>query len=501
MVSLRVGTDSITMPVTLKFVVRSASALLGIGFSALLIVVASSMWLGERAQHHLSEVAALRDLHNTATLVREGLLIAESSQRGYVLTGNEIYLAPYDSAKTLALSQLQKLEAALAARPDRQTLLSALSGVITRKLTEQDRTIALRASGREEDAVAEIKANHGKALMDEANVYLSAVALESDEDLTSAVGQQTSNTRWLKWTTTISALVIVLVVSGVIVTLHRYTREIMSARDEVKKVNDTLEHRVKQRTHELAQARDRAELLLAEVNHRVSNSLALVSSLVRMQARELNEPAAKAALVETMSRIQAIAEMHRHLFTTGNIGKVAADSYLSAVLAQVETAVATSGSPVRLKRDLAHVILPTTDAVNLGIVVTEWVTNACKYAYPDGAGEVRVTLGTNADEVTVSVEDDGVGVSPGVKGTGLGTRVVTTIAGLMQGNTHYGQRNPGTVPAFPSRSELKRPQPRYDGDVARDHTAAASSNCARCFALGRANFGGWRHNTYRSYSV
>lgn len=445
------------MPITPQIVVRSTLTLLGIGFAALLFVVMTTMWLGDRAQRHVGEVARAGELRSTATQLRESLLTAESSQRGFLLTGNEIYLAPYDNATTVTRSKLERLRALLADQPDRAPLVAQLSSVLADKLAEQDRSIALKKSGADGTALDVVRSNRGKALMDEASIYLSAVVLQANDRLSAAVAEQTSNTEWLRWTSAASAVVIILVVTGVLATIHRYTSEITTARDETRSLNETLELRVAERTEELARARDRAEVLLAEVNHRVANSLALVSSLVRLQSRDLQEPVAKAALQDVDGRIQAIAEMHKHLFTTGGAGEVAVDAYLSTVLSQLESAMAANGSSVRLRRELVPVTLQTSDAINLGIIVTEWVTNAFKYAYGDGQGEVRVCLARSADGMVVSVEDDGIGRPSDVKakGTGLGTRVVSTIATLMKATVTYRQRHPGTearltLPVYPS---------------------------------------------------
>ena len=434
------------MPITTQIVVRSTLTLLGIGFAALLFMVLATMWLGDRAQRHEADVAAASELRSAATQLRESLLTFESSQRGYILTGNEIYLAPYDNASAGARSQMDHLQALLSGRPDRAPLVQQLSSVLADKLAEQVRSIQLKKSGLDGKALDLVRSNRGKSLMDEANIYLSAIVFDANEQLSAAVAEQTSNTVWLRWTSTASAIVIIIVVAGVLATIHRYTREITTAHDETRLLNETPEQRVEKRTEELAHARDRAEVLLAEVNHRVANSLALVSSLVRLQSRDLQEPVAKAALQDVDGRIQAIAEMYKHLFTTRSADEVAVDAYLSTVLSQFESAMAANGSNVRLRRELVPVTLRTSDAINLGIIVTEWVTNAFKYAYSDGRGEVRVSLARSVDEMVVSVEDDGVGREGDTKakGTGLGTRVVSNIASLMKATVTYRQRHPGT---------------------------------------------------------
>src|SRR3569623_3448001 len=95
---------------------------------------------------------------------------------------------------------------------------------------------------------------------------------------------------------------------------------------------------------------------------------------------------------------------------------------------------------------LEPVLLPTDASVNLGVVVTEWVTNAFKYAYPGGAGEIRVMVKALPDEqAELIVEDAGVGRAEGApaKGTGLGTRIVTAMASSLGATIEYLQRQPG----------------------------------------------------------
>jgi CHASE3 domain sensor protein len=92
-----------------------------------------TIWLGERAQIYFNDVIEARDTRGSAVELRDGVRTAESSQRGYVLTGNEIYLAPYDSAKALAQRQLETLRRSLAPYEQTAPMLRRLTAVLTEK--------------------------------------------------------------------------------------------------------------------------------------------------------------------------------------------------------------------------------------------------------------------------------------------------------------------------------------------------------------------------------
>ena len=94
------------MPISSRYFVQSTTALLLVGFLALLGIVGMTFWLGERAQVYFNEVIAARDARSAAVDLRNAVQTAESSQRGFLFTGNEIYLASYGPAKALAERQL-----------------------------------------------------------------------------------------------------------------------------------------------------------------------------------------------------------------------------------------------------------------------------------------------------------------------------------------------------------------------------------------------------------
>lgn len=195
-------------------------------------------------------------------------------------------------------------------------------------------------------------------------------------------------------------------------------------------------------------ARDRAEALLSEVNHRVANSLTLVASLVSLQANAVSDQGAKAALEETKARIFAISLVHKRLYSSGDVRFVELNEYLSSLLEHLELAMRDEGHGLSVKYDLEPIKLRTDASINLGVIVTEWVTNAFKYAYPNRSGEIRVGLKLLADKhAQLTVEDDGIGRGDGstTKGSGLGTRIVRAMAVSMDAQIHYLDGTPGTT--------------------------------------------------------
>jgi two-component sensor histidine kinase len=434
------------MPISGRYVVQSTILLLAVGLLTLLGIVAMTIWLGEQARIYSNDAAEARDTQIAAVELRSAIQSAESSQRGYLLGGNEIYLAPYDNAKATAERQLDRLKQLLAPRRETEAMLARLSVVIADKFAEMDRTNTLKRELQDAQATAVFRTNRGKALMDEANVFLSSIIRTTGERLTQGVMEQRENATRLRWVSILGAIAIVLVVGGVTMTFGRYAREIAIARDDVRNLNVSLEARVNQRTADLGRARDRAETLLAEVNHRVANSLMLVASMIRLQSNAVKDASAKTALDETEARINAISMVHKRLYTSGDARVVALDEYLSGLLDHLQTSMRSDGLGAPLRYRLEPLQLGTDASINLGVIVAEWVTNAVKYAYPDRRGEIRIDLKRLPDgRGELSVEDDGVGrSSEAAKGTGLGTRLVSAMAGSIGAEIHYEVRQPGT---------------------------------------------------------
>ena len=189
----------------------------------------------------------------------------------------------------------------------------------------------------------------------------------------------------------------------------------------------------------LVDAKERAELMLAEMNHRIANSLSLVSAMIRMQVQAVQDEKTREALAETQSRISAVAEVHRSLYTSNEVAEVDLNNYLGSLIVSIESGALRSQEPITITHALDRVLVSADKAVALGVILTEVLTNALKYAYPENGGEIRVELCDELESLVLVVRDNGVGYDPASKprGTGLGSKLIKAMAANIYADVVY----------------------------------------------------------------
>ncbi len=175
--------------------------------------------------------------------------------------------------------------------------------------------------------------------------------------------------------------------------------------------------------------------LFDELNHRVKNNLSMVSSFLQLQARSAS-PTAREELTKAVMRVQSIAQVHSALYRGARREDVDLGAYIEDLCSGLSASLV---SDERIVIDVAAqaVVAPVDTAVALGMVVTELVTNAAKYAYPQPArGRVSVRLEREGEEVVLTVSDTGAGLKDGVggDGEGLGLRLVKSLAAQLRGD-------------------------------------------------------------------
>ena len=168
---------------------------------------------------------------------------------------------------------------------------------------------------------------------------------------------------------------------------------------------------------------------IREIHHRVKNNLQTVAALLRLQARRVSVPQARAALEESMRRVQSIALVHETLSVSVDEA-VDFDAVVDRLLDML-TDVMGSAQRVQVSRDGSFGDVPAEVATALVLVLTELVQNAVEHAFPDErAGTVRVHAERDRGDLSVTISDDGVGLPPGFSADRtdrLGLQIVTTL--------------------------------------------------------------------------
>lgn len=190
-----------------------------------------------------------------------------------------------------------------------------------------------------------------------------------------------------------------------------------------------------------------AELRARETDHRVKNSLALVTSLLNVQANAEPDPRTRNALGRASRRVCAIASVHGRLYTGQVAHELDVGAYLDGLCADLESSVG-AGFGIRIVTACDAVVLDAQQATAIGLIVSELVTNAVRHAFDDEGGRIGVHLRRRGETgFVLSVEDTGRGLPKGfdlAKGGGLGMRVVTSYASgygwNLEANTAGGAR-------------------------------------------------------------
>jgi len=207
----------------------------------------------------------------------------------------------------------------------------------------------------------------------------------------------------------------------------------------------------------LKAALERHRFLLKEMNHRVKNSLAIVASMLRLQAGEVDNAELTAHLDEAAHRVTAIARAHEQLYHGSDVERMDVGLYIQTVCKDLDDSV----SQCEVQTDVQHGIDIETDrAISSALIVNELITNAAKYAYQGrSGGKIRVTIaGAGDDAFSMSVRDFGAGLPEGYdprKAKGLGMRIVNSFVRQLHGSVTVLARDPGaefvvTIPRRPS---------------------------------------------------
>ncbi len=188
----------------------------------------------------------------------------------------------------------------------------------------------------------------------------------------------------------------------------------------------------------LAKALREKDVLLREIHHRVKNNLAVMNSLLSLQAGFATDRVHRKMFTDAQTRIRSMALAHDLLYRSERLADIRSDEYIGNLLDYLIASISNVGKVVEIKKELEDLSFSLDTTIPVGFLITELVSNSLKHAFPDrNEGEITVSLrSTGEEEFELMVKDDGVGIPEDVDlkdPQSLGLELVNTFVEQLKG--------------------------------------------------------------------
>ena len=182
------------------------------------------------------------------------------------------------------------------------------------------------------------------------------------------------------------------------------------------------------------------EALLKEVHHRVKNNLTIVSSFLSLQAAAIDNQEAIDKLTDSERRVRSMAIIHEQLYQKNDVSSIDLVEYAQQLIDQVFSSFAPS-ELITYRFESVPTKLSIDQSIPCGLILNELLTNALKYAYPQGEGEILIRIGAENNFITLTVSDQGVGMPPGLdwrESKSLGMKIIDALTAQLDGTLDVG---------------------------------------------------------------
>jgi len=171
----------------------------------------------------------------------------------------------------------------------------------------------------------------------------------------------------------------------------------------------------KQSDNKLKKSLREKEILLAEVHHRVNNNLALISGLLDLELRQIQNDEVRDLFRKSQLRIKSIGKVHLKMYQAEDFSNVPIEDYMQDLLSTISEVWGNGGEPIQINSDIADVNMNVNQAIPCGLIMNELVTNAYKHAFPDKTinNKIKVELLNSEDDISIIISDNGVGLPGG----------------------------------------------------------------------------------------
>jgi PAS domain S-box-containing protein len=190
------------------------------------------------------------------------------------------------------------------------------------------------------------------------------------------------------------------------------------------------------------------EVLLKEIHHRVKNNLAVISSIIRLQARQTKDPTSKEIMQECDNRIQSMAKIHSKIYQSKDLAGIDFDSYLKELIKDLFKSYQVNPERVKVHLQVRDLKQDLQTTVPLCLILNELISNALKYAFPEGrTGEIGITLQRENGRIGLTIADNGIGFPEEVdfrNTSSLGFQLVMALVKQLHGTIEL-ERKEGTA--------------------------------------------------------
>lgn len=217
-------------------------------------------------------------------------------------------------------------------------------------------------------------------------------------------------------------------------------------------------YRTELQKSELEKSDKEKALLLKELHHRVKNNLQIVSSLLKMQGQAVKDEQAQLAIREGQNRVDAMAMIHKHLYTADELTTVDISSYLERLIRSLAYSYGFNKGRFQLQVDISKEPVDVDVAIPLGLIVNELASNSFKHAFADvELAEMSIALHLDDDKINLELLDNGKGLPEGFKvedSSSFGLELVQALVSQLKGSIQYHNRKGAffTVEIQPSKA-------------------------------------------------
>lgn len=187
----------------------------------------------------------------------------------------------------------------------------------------------------------------------------------------------------------------------------------------------------------LAKSLEEKDVLLKELQHRVKNTLAIISGLLNLESFKVENEVAKQSFLNAQSRIMSMSKVYENLYQSEDLESVDLRKYIEDLVFSLHDIFVLNPTKIRFDVKLDNIRLDLKRTLPLGLILNELLTNALKYAYPnEKGGEIRIHLSRSNENIILSVGDDGEGLPDSVnieKGNHFGYELIRSLTSQLKG--------------------------------------------------------------------